>query len=314
MRRTPMRARLLCAWAAFALASACAHAPPPPLESTKLVVDRTHGMVRPFLRATVAGHPINLLLDTGAFRSILPIGFVRAHNLGAAVHGTWETLVDANGKEVPMTEAPALPVRFEGETAAGHLDFFVNPADGTTKEGLVSPQDLIGKGQVLVIDLERESLRREPEEVALERLHTESPDPLQDLDASRCLLEGFFERSHRIVHAKVNGIDAKMLVDTGAAKTVLSRNNPALASMMKKEGTHELVSATSSEGSALLVRDVQITVAGTPFVLPVLVHPRTMTCAQGVIGADVLSHCTLIWGSSSLWASCRPTHPDGPFP
>jgi gag-polyprotein putative aspartyl protease len=299
---------------AFALALACAHAPPPPLESTKLVVKRTDGRVIPFLRATVAGHPINLVLDTGAFRNILPFGFVRAHNLRAAVHGTWQEIVDANGRVVSMIEAPGLLVRFEGEAAGGQLDFLVNPTDTATDEALVTPQTLIDSGQALVIDLEQESLRREPEEIALARVRAESPAPLWDLDASRCLLEGFFERAHRIVRAKVNGMDAKMLVDTGAARTVLSRNNPALEAMMKKQGTHQIVAATSSQGQGLLVDHVQITIGETSYVLPVLVHPRTMTCAQGVIGADLLSHCTLIWGSKSLWASCRPAHSDAASP
>jgi hypothetical protein len=222
--------------------------------------------------------------------------------------------VDANGRVVSMIEAPGLPFRFEGEAAEGQLDFFVNPTDGSTEEALVTPQTLIGSGQALIIDLEQESLRREPEEVALARVRAESPAPLRDLDASRCLLEGFFERGHRIVHAKVNGTDAKFLVDTGAARTVLSRNNPALESMMKKEGTHQIVAATSSEGPGLLVDDVHITIAETSYLLPVLVHPRTMRCAEGVIGADLLSHCTLVWGSKSLWASCRPAYPDGPWP
>src|SRR5258708_9423229 len=38
----------------------------------------------------------------------------------------------------------------------------------------------------------------------------------------------------------------------------------------------------------------------TSFVLPTNVLRASQTCGRGLLGADVLAHCTLIWGSSSL--------------
>jgi hypothetical protein len=59
------------------LGAACAHAPPPPLHSTRLVVARTpSGGYVPYVRAKVAGETVSLLLDGSGPQ--LPSGFVRA--------------------------------------------------------------------------------------------------------------------------------------------------------------------------------------------------------------------------------------------
>jgi predicted aspartyl protease len=269
-----------------------------------LVVYRSGEAVRPFVRAKVAGQPMTLLLDTGASRSILPAAFVRRNKLGTRSSGHDEKFVDAHGNISAMKLLTDVPVQFEGETGAGTLDFFVNPYEGDP-EGILSPQDMVRPGWVLVIDLGGEELRYEQQEAALKRLGEDASSPLRELDFHRCLAEGFFERSHRIVEATINGVSAQMLVDTGAFRTVLARNNPALASMLERKGTRKTVGAISSTGQNLVVEDVPVALAQTSFVLPILVEPVLQTCWQGLLGADILHHCTLVWGWSSLWAACR---------
>jgi hypothetical protein len=96
-----------------------------------------------------------------------------------------------------------------------------------------------------------------------------------------------------------------MLVDTGASRTVLARNNPALPSMLSVKGRHETTTAMTSKGQGFLVDDVPVVFSGTSFVLPLSVQPASMSCGKGALGADVLRHCTLVWGWSSLWAACH---------
>jgi hypothetical protein len=197
-----------------------------------------------------------------------------------------------------------VPVQFEGEAAGGTLDFVINPS-GAGDEAVLLPQDIVRPGFVLVIDIGHEDLRYEPEESALKRLRDEASAPLRELDYKGCITEGFFERGHRIVTTSINGVSAKMLVDTGASRTVLSRNNPAIASMIARVGKIEATGAMYSTRKGLLVPDVAIVVSETSFLLPVLVNPESSTCWQGALGADLLRHCTLVWGWSSLWAACR---------
>ena len=86
-----------------------------------------------------------------------------------------------------MPVLPDVPVQFEGESA-GTLDFLMN-SSGETAEGILAPQDMVRPGWALVIELEREELRYEPEEGALKRLGG-GPSPLREVDFHRCLDEG----------------------------------------------------------------------------------------------------------------------------
>lgn len=292
------------AGAAAVFADACVHGPAPTLRTTRLVVQRSSGGFRPFVRARVAGEPILLLLDTGAYRSILPDGFARAHKLPLGSDNRAERMVDANGNIVLMPLLPNVAVQFEGESSAGTLDFLMNTS-AETAEGILAPQDLVRPGWALVIDLEREELRYEAEESAVKRLGGE-PRPLHQVDFHRCRIEGFFEKAHRIVSASINGVNAEMLVDTGASRTVLARNNPALPSMLSVQGSRRTTLAVTSRGPGLIVEDVPVVFSRTSFLLPVNVKPVSAPCGQGALGADVLRHCTLVWGWSSLWAAYHP--------
>jgi hypothetical protein len=100
----------------------CAHRPPPPLHSTPLLVQRSAGGFRPFVRAKVAGHPMTLLLDTGAMKSMLPSGFARAHNLATKTPGFDRLTEDSNGNVAQMPLLANVPVQFEGEAGSGTLD------------------------------------------------------------------------------------------------------------------------------------------------------------------------------------------------
>jgi aspartyl protease len=295
--------RTVCACAAGLLIAACAH-DPPPLHSTRLVVQHSGGGFFPYVRAKVAGHPMTFLLDTGASRSFLPRGFVQAHNLPMRSRANDERIIDSNGRISVLPLLTGVPVQFEGEAGAGKLDFLMSSSDSTS-EGILAPQDIVRSGSALVIDLGREQLSLEPEEAARKRLSGDASPPLRELDFHRCLTEGLFERSHRIVSATINGVPADMLIDTGASRTALARNNPALPSMLAAQGKRGSVVAIGSTGQALLVPDVPVVVSQTSFVLPVLVIPASQTCWQGALGSDVLRHCTLVWGYSSLWAACR---------
>jgi hypothetical protein len=119
-----------------------------------------------------------------------------------------------------------------------------------------------------------------------------------------------FREYHRVVSISINGVEAEMMVDTGASRTMLSRNNPAIQSIIERKGQPSMTTAVTSIGSSLVVPDVPLEVAGTSFVLPVLVNPSSNDCGKGLLGADVLRHCTVVWGSSSFWAACR-APPDG---
>jgi len=286
------------------LVFACAHAPPPLLHSTPLIVLGSSGGFRPLVRARVAGEPIMLLVDTGAFRSTLPLDFVRARNLVEQLRGTEYYLVDANGHGTQMQLLSGVSVQFDGEATAGKLDFLVNPSEAGGQP-ILAPQDLVRFGWSLTIDLAAEELRYEPEQVALKRLQESPTVPLRRVDFVSCSNEEASERAHRVVNAKINGIATLMLVDTGASRTMLARNNPALPSMVEVQGSQQRLRSVTSTGQSLLVEHVKLAFSQESFVLDVVVSPVPQACAQGALGADLLRHCTIVWGWNSLWAACH---------
>lgn len=284
---------------ALALAAACAH-PAPPLHTAKLVVEDTGaGGARAYVRATVGGQATRMLLDTGAFQSILPARIARERKLRTRPAPGGVFMVDANGNRTALVYVPDVPVQFEGEATAGLLDFVMN-SSRELDEAVLAPHELIRPGRALVIDLGREELRYEGEEAALQRLRAESPP--REVSFRTC---GLFNRAHRIVGTIINGVAAEMLIDTGAERTVLARNNPALPSMIAAEGIRGATVGITSTGQALSVDAVPIEFATTRFVLPVLVSPTSGDCHRGALGADVLRHCTLVWGWDNLWVACR---------
>jgi hypothetical protein len=195
-----------------------------------------------------------------------------------------------------------VPVQFEGGPGVTTLDFLMNTA-GEEGEGLLVPQELLRRGWAMVLDLAQQELRFEPEEEALRRLGEGAS--AREMDFSGCFSEGPFNRTHRVVPATVNGVPAKMLIDTGAEVTALTRNNPAIPSMLSAVGRRGATGGIMSTGHNLVLDDVPIGFAGTSFVLPVVVLPSSLPCWQGVLGTDVLRHCTVVWGWSNLWVACR---------
>jgi hypothetical protein len=250
----------------------------------------------PFISATVAGKPLMLLVDTGATRSILPASFARSQNLRRWPGATDVQMVDANGDAVWMSILPDVPVQFEGEPNVVPMDFLMNPAGN---DAILVPQALLGRGWAMVIDLERRELSYEPEEAVLGRLGADGT-PLQHVEYRTC-----GSSTHRSVRASVNGATAYMLLDTGAEHTVLARNHPALTSMMSTLGSRGSLVGITSTGQGLKVDDVAVDFAGASATVSAVVIPANESCWKGILGVDVLRHCTLVWGWSSLWAACR---------
>jgi len=285
-----------------ALASACTHGPPP-LRATRLDVEHTGHGVRPYVRATVAGEPVRLLLDTGAPHSLLSARLAKARRLPLRTRAADLYVVDAHGTLSRLGVLPDVPILFDGEASPTALDFLMNPASGPD-DGILAPQELLRRGWAMTIDLDREELRFDPEPVALERLAARGPR--LEVAFRSCPEEGLFNTVHRVIQATVNGVPARMLIDTGAMRTTLARNNPALPSMRAAVGRQGTTGAMVSTGQGLLVDDVAVAFAGASYVVPALVLPASQNCWEGLLGADVLRHCAMVWGWSSLWLACRP--------
>lgn len=282
---------------AVLLTVACAHRSAP--HNAKLVVQRSESAARSFVRATVGGHPLLLLVDTGASQSILPEGFVRRFKLRTRSNAGDARITDANGRILTMPTVPGVAVQFEGENSIESIDFIMNSADLSETEGILAPQDLVSSGWAAVIDYQREELRYEPEAAALRRLGGLGLS-LEEMNYHSCDLD-----NHRVTTVTINGVPEQMMLDTGAERTALGRNSNAIPSMLSLKGKTGVTSGLVSTGANFGVSGVPVEFARTSFVLSLLILPASQWCGRGVLGADALSHCTLVWGAHAMWASCR---------
>lgn len=296
-----MAIRLIRISALAALAASCARTLPP-LHSTRLFVQESEGRYRPTIHAVVAGQKIELVVDTGAQDSVLPAAFVRRTRLPTRELG--DLYHDANGQVFSMSFVPDVPIRFEGEKTSGKMNFVESPLlpEGL---GILAPQALVQSGWALTIDLDHGELRYDLEEAAIKRLR-DSGAPVREVDFHGCLSAGLFNKAHRIVDVNVSGVATSLLVDSGSETTALARNNAALPTMARMMGADTVVEGVGSQGRGLIVDDVPVEFAGTTLRVKAMVLPASQVCGQGTLGADILRQCTLIWGSSTLWASCRP--------
>jgi predicted aspartyl protease len=290
---------------ASAFAGACAHGPPP-FHAVDLVVLRDHGQTRPLLKVKVDGEPMTLLVDTGATENFLSADFARQHSLVPLSSDVARPVRDANGKVIRMRVLPGVLVQFEGAPATVGLDFRLRESNETISgaDGILAPNSLIRSGWGLVIDMGYEQLRYEEEASALQELNREGRRAAK-VEYHRCPGESFLDAGHRVVAVWVNGVRADMMVDTGAAGTVLYRDNPAIPSMLARVGAKGTSTALNSRSASLRLDDVPIQFSDALVSIPVAVSPARSECAEGLLGADVLSRCVLLWGSSDLWVACR---------
>lgn len=299
-----IRSRLLSLTVAVMVLEGCGHGAPP-LRASPLVVKDAGDGAAAYVTALVAGEPTFLLLDTGAVQHTIPRSVARARGLRSDDHAI--PIADANGKTVWVGTVRNVPVLFEGETRAVELDFVENPfTQGNV--GVLAVHKLLGRGWAMVVDFDGKELRFDPEEVALARAREKGP--LQEVSYSTCMLQGF-GNEHRIVSAEVNGVEADMLLDTGAVHTALAPNNPALRKMMSTLGSTGQAVGMFSVGNMLMIDDVPVRFAGASFSVSATVTAGKTACWEGMLGVDLLRHCTLVWGYRSLWAGCRPAGAKG---
>jgi hypothetical protein len=289
--------------------AACAHHELDALHRTPLHVEDHEGAAMPLVHATLAGRDTWLIFDTGATQSMAPIGFVKASGLRPKKYGNMYG--GSSNYQTILQVIPDVPVQFEGEAESSSMDFLFGSflPDGM---GLFAPQSLVSSGQALTIDMVNGELRYDPEDVALRRLR-EAGLPVREVAFRHCKNEGWGDKAHRLVEIAVNGVPSWVLLDTGSTRTALTSDNLAIDSMKgTKNHKSEFMDFTSSRTSSLKVDDIPVTFAGTTLKLQTTLLPSSslkgrqeISCGQGALGADFLRHCRIVWGSSSLWASCR---------
>jgi hypothetical protein len=236
----------------------------------------------PLVRASVGHVATWMQIDSGASAHTLPAFLVRRAGLAREPRAS-SFAFDTWG---PLDDGP-VAVREQDEDLPGARAGIA---------GLISPQRLFPVGAV-VLDLPRHEMRTATEREAMRALSAQATE--LTAGAERC--DGMY-----VVGAFVEGVHARLIVDTGAGATALyarSRAGAALdARSVESRGRSFSVDGPMTtrtyEAAKILVGDVHA------------VHDVTLLsgvrgpagdaakpCAEdGVLGIDVLGTCVLVFG------------------
>jgi hypothetical protein len=229
----------------------------------------------PLVRATVGAVPTWMQIDSGTSTHTVP-GFLARRAALPEPPRASSISIDAWG---PLDDGP-IALREQDEELPGARAGIA---------GILAPQRL-EPGRAIVLDLHRGEMRTATEREALRALASE-PTELT-ASAERC--EGLY-----VVSAFIEGVHARLIVDTGAGVTALytrSRAGAALAgrsieSRGRAFSVDGALSTRTCEAAKILVGDVHAVHDVT------LVSLAVSTCAEdGVLGIDVLRGCVLVFG------------------
>jgi predicted aspartyl protease len=260
----------------------------------------------PLVSGTIAGHPVLMLLDTGANSHVI------AGWLARKLHLPMRRLGDTGADHVgaPITayrvDAPQLAIDEWGPLAA-NVALATEVPEAIEKLGIgafISPQRLEEDGMSVVLDLRKGDMRSTPS--------TEAGGPgasLVEPGAARvCEDDGPVKGVAYVVPGRVDGHGVRLLVDTGAqqsdlfaaseaGKKLLERSNVALEPLYTASGkvaSRQIRGAHLSAGSVSVATNINLVRGAADSSCP----------RDGVLGMDVLRSCVLVFGRSRVIARC----------
>lgn len=110
-----------------------------------------------------------------------------------------------------------------------------------------------------------------------------------------------------VVDAAINGVTLRLLVDTGAERTLITHAALARAGIDISNGTPVQIRGVTGDASATVVSIPRLDVAGTRIgPLPVIVHTLTAQNIDGLLGRDVLDGFTVTVDAAARRATLVP--------
>jgi hypothetical protein len=265
----------------------------------------------PVVRATLAGHPTYLVVDSGANTHFLGAALVRDAGLHAERAGTATDAAD-RPESLDALAHPALSLEGWGPLAldvVGVVDFpeaFARVGIG----GVISPQLLAPRGEVVLLDLPGARLRGMTLPDAIARLGDDAPSLTGSWVRACSSAANDVDNVVFIAPASVSGRDATLVLDTGASGSSVLSTSSAGASLAPLSAPSPF--ATFGVGTQLatrIVRDGRVHVgevdaASTIVITQTAATPGEVCPHDGLIGMDVLHRCVLVFGGSHFLGRC----------
>ncbi len=268
----------------------------------------------PRVRARVGGMDVDLMVDSGVAvhvvedglalhlslpRDEVPIAFEDLSGASTAAGRPVEPILAIAGREVPARATVLASAPILGRVGVA---------------GLLSPPALARFGHPTVVDLRRGVLRVDDEELGEGRdLAPEGGEPCEEEGTLGAVF---------VVRGLIEGVPARMIVDTGMPRSVLSRRSPAaraLAARISRARAMDAVDAALGDHEAEprrvglvgvaehdVLPDVALTVGELELRVDLDVGgERDVGCgADAILGRDVLNRCAIAFGRTELRGLC----------
>jgi len=266
----------------------------------------------PLVTGTIAGHPVLMLVDTGANSHVIAGWFAR--KLGLTMKKLGDLGTDHVGKTIATFRIEEAEVTID---AWGPLTptpvLATDVPDVIEKLGIgafISPQRLVEEGDAVMLDLARGEMRPAWWDDAHDELSAVGV-PLVLGEARACKeTEGPIKGLAFIVPASVEAQRVELLVDTGAqhsdvfntsaaGQRLAARSTVNREPMYTASGTisaRKLKGARVAAGSFSVSTDVDLIGGGADASCP----------RDGVLAMDVLRSCSLLLGRSTIYGRCKP--------
>ena len=275
----------------------------------------------PIAKVTVAGVPTLALVDTGANSHVIAGWLARKAKLVTAAMG--DVGVDHAGHSIETRRAQHPALVLDGWGDLGDAETLVTDVpDAIAKLGIgvfLSPQQLASLGTPVVLDLQERELRESAGPDDLEAT-TRGLTRLTTRPARGCIDDESAVPSRAyVVSARIEGLAAELLLDTGAARTdLLALSTAGRALGPKSEPNKEPIYAASGAVTSRTARAALVEVGDVKRTLDVDLLPGKLDpfCPRdGVLAMDVLGSCTLVFETNDVHVFCKePPKLDGTAP
>ena len=282
--------------------------PTPPPSGEEIVFVSGHGSLPglPTVRGQLRGCSFAMLVDTGVSAGNVMMGWF-ARRLGLQTRPGKMTAFDIAGRSAGLLETDRFDLLAVGIDTMVAIKFVDPTADRLREDGIavvLSPLFAVADGRVLVLELGPRSRMHNVSAADAESLfHGPSTFDVRDCDGS-------FE-----VAAVVEGVPARLAVDTGSMVSVLYSGSPAGRPIAARVERWEQAPETALGGpqDKAAVPGIRTTVGPLSVVMPfeVMRAQRNMpgSCGfDGVLGVDffVAHRCSLLVDVARMRGYCAP--------
>jgi hypothetical protein len=265
------------------------------------------GFETPVVRLEVNGVAAWMVVDTGAAIHTFAAWFAEKADL--VPDATLSEIVsgrDAAGERLPLRFVHDVEARLDGRTswriATAAVAEFPADFERARVAGLLSPQQLAGDAEAVVLDLRVPEMRVEAEDHAFADVRAGRAATLDPCGGARAPVP------NQLFAANVTIADrtVRMLVDSGAEHTQVATDATA-AIGLPRDAVHEQVGVGGVAEQVAVAAAVPVSLAGATGTVDVAIGGSRSACGgEGLLGIDFLRQCRLTMSPARGTVDCGP--------